>query len=121
MTKAVATDQREHPRLAPTIIRVEVEYKGARRQGYLMNLSLGGAFLAVDEPPPKGAQSKLHVLLPWGVGECAIQARSAWRQRDDEDRPIGVGVKFVDVTEQTRDKLRSYLERYGELAAEITD
>ena len=42
----VATEQREHARvqLAPTIIRAEIEQGGERREGYLINVSLGARF-----------------------------------------------------------------------------
>lgn len=120
MTEAVATEKREHPRLAPTIIRAEVGRKGKRRQGYLMNVSLGGAFLAVENPPAPETAVEVHVLLPWGVGECRLKARSVWLQTDERERAIGAGVSFVGISEEAKEKLRSYLERYCELAAAIT-
>jgi len=123
MSKAVATDQREHPRLrlAPTIIRAEIERDGQNLEGYLINVSLGGAFLSMDEPPPDGATSELHVLLPWGVGECHVQAQSVWQQKDDLDRSIGAGIAFIDLTDDAKEKLRVYLQRFEKLSAEITD
>lgn len=123
MSKAVttATEQREHARFAPTVIRADVEREGERVQGYLMNLSLGGAFLALDEPLSPDTTLTLHVLLPWGMGECAVEARSVWEQRDHEGRAIGAGLSFEAPPEEALEKLRNYLERYAALAAEITD
>lgn len=120
MSEVVAIEQREHPRLAPAIIRVEVEYDGARRLGYLMNVSLGGAFLAVDDPPTPESKVRFWVLLPWGMGECRLEARVVWSQTDEDNRAIGAGVSFVDVSEDARRRLRSYLDRFLELAADIT-
>jgi hypothetical protein len=116
----VAIEQREHPRLAPAIIRAEVEHGGARRPGYLMNVSLGGAFLAIDDPPMPDSNVTFWVLLPWGMGECRLEARAVWAQTDEHNRAIGAGVSFVDVSEDSRRKLRSYLDRFMELAADIT-
>jgi hypothetical protein len=116
----VAIEQREHPRLAPAILRAEVEYGGARRLGYLMNVSLGGAFLVVDDPPMLESKVAFWVLLPWGMGECRLEARAVWAQTDEQNRAIGAGVSFVDLSEDSRRKLRSYLDRFVELAAEIT-
>jgi hypothetical protein len=120
MSEVVATELREFPRLAPTIIRAEVEREGTREQGYLMNVSLGGAFLAIESPPSPNEAVKIHVLLPWGGGECQIEARSVWLQTDERDRAIGAGISFVDVTEEAKRKLKSYLDRFDELAADIT-
>ena len=119
----VATDQREHPRvaLAPTIIRAEIEQGGERREGYLINVSLGGAFLTMTEPPAKNKTSKLHLLLPWGVGECKVKAKTAWQQKDDTKRVIGAGISFIDLTDDAKEKLQSYLDRYVELSAQITN
>jgi hypothetical protein len=122
MTK-VATEQREHVRvaLAPTIIRAEVEHGGKRREGYLINVSLGGAFLTMSEPPAKNKTSELHLLLPWGVGECRVTAKAVWQQKDDAKRVIGTGIAFVRLSDDAKSKLQSYLDRYVELAAEITN
>ena len=120
----VATEQREHARvqLAPTIIRAEkIEQSGERREGYLINVSLGGAFLTMTEPPKKNKMSELHLLLPWGVGECRVKAKAVWQQKDDTKRVIGAGVSFVDLSNDAKEKLQGYLDRYVELSAEITD
>lgn len=118
----VAAEQREHARvvLAPTVIRAEVDHGGERREGYLINVSLGGAFLTMNEPPPKNKISELHLLLPWGVGECRVKAKAVWQQKDDAKRVIGSGVSFVDLSDDARQKLQSYLDRYVELSAQIT-
>ncbi len=123
MSKVATAEQREHARvqLAPTIIRAEIERGGERREGYLINVSLGGGFLTMAEPPPKNKMSELHLLLPWGVGECRVKAKAVWQQKDDAKRVIGAGVSFVDLSDDAKQKLQSYLDRYVELAAEITD
>jgi len=118
----VATEQRENARIAltPTIIRAAIEQGGNRREGYLINVSLGGAFLTMCEPPKKNTMSELHLLLPWGIGECSIKAKAVWLQKDDQKLVIGAGISFVRLSDDAKDKLQSYLGRYVELAAEIT-
>jgi len=120
MTESVATELREHRRHAPTILRAEVERAGARQKGYLMNVSLGGAFLTVDEPPQPEEALVVHILFPWGMGECALEARAVWLQTDEQRRAIGAGLSFVEVSDDARRKLTGYLERFVELEAEIT-
>jgi hypothetical protein len=120
MSEAVATELREHRRHAPTILSAELEHDGARRKGYLLNVSLGGAFLAVDDPPRPDETVRVMVLLPWGMGECSLQARTAWVQTDERGRPIGAGLSFEKVSADAKGKLTRYLERFVELEAEIT-
>lgn len=121
MTEVTAIEKRRHVRLAPTIIRAAVEDANGLRQGYLMNVSLGGAFLVLEEPPPPEQTSELVILLPWGMGECRVKARSVWQQRDDENRPIGAGLSFIDLEEPTKERLRAYLDRFADLATQMTD
>ena len=63
MSNAIATDLREHGRVqsAPTIVRAEIEQDGKRREAYLINVSLGGAFLSVDDPPGKDVVTDLEI------------------------------------------------------------
>ncbi|MGH9332392.1 MAG: PilZ domain-containing protein, partial [Vicinamibacteria bacterium] len=98
MSQAVATELREHRRLAPTILRADVEWDGKRQQGYLMNVSLGGTFLTVEDAPSPESPLVLHILFPWGLGECRLDARAVWVQTDELGRSIGVGVSFVGVS-----------------------
>jgi hypothetical protein len=97
-----------------------VERAGARQKGYLMNVSLGGAFLTVDQPPSPEEALVVHILLPWGMGECALKARAVWVQTDEQRRAIGAGLSFVEVSDDAGRKLTAYLERYVELEAQIT-
>ena len=85
-----------------------------------MNVRLGGAFLAIGNPPSPDEAVRVHVLLPWGGGECQLDARSVWMQTDEQDRAIGAGISFLDVSDEAKEKLKGYLDRFVELAADIT-
>ena len=85
-----------------------------------MNVSLGGAFLTVDEPPSPDEELVVHILLPWGMGECALRSRAVWVQTDERHRAIGAGLSFVEVSDDAGRKLTRYLARFVELEAEIT-
>ena len=121
MIKTEVMEQRKDDRIAPTIIRADLQHDGQRRQGYLINVSLGGGFFTIDDPPSPNSVSELSMLLPWGLGDCRVKARSVWLQKDAEDRAIGAGVSFEDLSDEDREKLESYLARFNELAAQITD
>ncbi len=77
MSEAVATDVREHRRHAPTILTADLERNGARTKSYLLNVSLGGAFLAVEEPPRPDEIVGVHLVLP--VGYRGVLPQSAHR------------------------------------------
>ncbi len=123
MSHAINTDQREHSRLqlAPTIVRAEIEQDGKRREGYLINVSLGGAFLSIVDPPAKDTITDLHMVLPWGIGTCHVQANAVWEQTDDRERAIGAGISFIDLSTDAKHRLQSYLDRFKELSTEFVD
>ncbi len=122
MTKAVA-ELREHARvsLAPTMIRAEISREGAVREGYLVNVSLGGALLTMNDPPEKDERWDLYLLLPWGIGECRLSATCVWQQNNEESQCVGAGLSFDNLSADARAKLSRYLERFAELSGEITD
>lgn len=122
MSQTVA-EMREHARvtLAPSVVRSRITVGGEDHEGYLMNLSLGGAFLGMGEPPPVGTNVDLAVLLPWGIGECRLTASVAWEQQDESGRGVGSGVSFHDVSPLAQSQLRQYLKRFIELSEEITE
>jgi hypothetical protein len=62
----------------------------------------------------------VRILLPWGMGECSLDARSVWVQTDERGRAIGAGLSFENVSDDARRKLTNYLDRFVELEAEIT-
>ena len=50
------SDQRTKPRFGPLVVKAQVDIDGVVSDGYLTNISLGGAFLAIDGPPPIGVE-----------------------------------------------------------------
>lgn len=118
--RGAAIEERAHPRVAPTVLRTNVELDGEKREGYLLNVSLGGGFLVLRDPPGPEDKAELHVVLPWGLGECRLEARSIWCQTDERDRAIGAGIAFENLGEEARTKLQGYLDRFVALSAEIT-
>ena len=117
MSERASEDLRKHPRIGPTIIRVQVGMDGEHRQGYLTNLSVGGAFLSMSDPPPTDTIVELTFVLPWGFGECQTRAKTVWN-KTSPDRG-GVGLSFLDPGEEITAKLSTYLKRFEEMAARI--
>ena len=72
------------------------------------------------QPPRPDETVAVHILLPWGMGECTLKARAVWVQTDDSSRAIGAGLSFEEVSDDARRKLMSYLARFAELEGEIT-
>jgi hypothetical protein len=90
-------------------------------RGVARNISAGGMFIEIGEPPPIGSVVTVHFRIP-GSGEdiraraevkhhyclnfaCAGQPRSA----------RGVGLRYVEFVEDSGDRLRSTFTRHRTL------
>ncbi len=109
--------KRNHTRFGPLVIKAAFIVGSDRREGYLTNVSEGGAFLAVDDPPPLGTEVEIRAILPWRVGELRASTRVAWRSQGG--RISGVGLAFEELDPESRESLDAYLDKFTELAARI--
>lgn len=91
---ALATGAALEPRRGLRVpIRLPVSVRHARetRPGEIANLAVGGAFVAIAEPPEPGAA----ISLEFPIGERMLRVQALVAHRSDEARPlIGVGVAF---------------------------
>ena len=119
-------DKRSNRRFGPLVIKAQIDDASGLVEGYLTNVSEGGAFFAMDHPPAIGTEVSLRAALPWALGELRASAQVVWRQPPDtgatEDGTIvGVGVAFTKLDEESKDILERYLARFAELAAQLDD
>jgi hypothetical protein len=112
-------EKRIHPRFGPLVIKTLFAAGNDRREGYLTNVSEGGAFLAVDDPPLLGTEVEIRAILPWRLGELHAVARVAWRS--DGGKLSGAGLAFGKLEPEARRLLDAYLEKFTELAARIEE
>ncbi len=115
-------EKRLHPRFGPLVIKAVYATGSDRHEGYLTNLSEGGAFLAVDDPPALGTEVEILAVLPWRLGVLRATTRVAWRSRGGSERGgrlSGVGLAFEELDPRSRERLDAYLEKFAELAARI--
>jgi hypothetical protein len=118
------TEKRVHPRFGPLVIKASFTQGGVERAGYLTNVSVSGAFLAVESPPAPESEVELKAVLPWRLGELRASARVVWRSDGGDDRRsklAGAGLLFTRLDSAAERLLHGYLERFAELAAQIED
>lgn len=92
----------------PVELSATLELAGEKREGILRNLSLGGAFLAVElpEPPPTtGARAYIHFRIP--THEATISVGASIRWSSDE----GVGLQFDGLRAGEVWSLNKYFEQ----------
>jgi Tfp pilus assembly protein PilZ len=116
---------RKHQRISPLIIRAYYQYEGDSKEGYLLNLSQGGAFLATNEHLPIEEILHLRIDLPWDLGDVGVEAKVAWRstmhQPAPEESPEGLGLTFTELTPEASEKVQKFLDKFAQLAAQIDE
>jgi len=114
---------RKHPRLSPLVIRTKFRTHHSEGNGYLTNLSVGGAFLATEEPLHAEEAVDLSITLPWDLGTVAATAKVVWLTTEadgmNKQVPAGGGLVFSHLPPQTEEKLRSYMQKFADIAALI--
>jgi uncharacterized protein (TIGR02266 family) len=80
---------------------------------YAIDLSTGGLFLATEQSLPAGTPLRMEFILPTSESAIRCNALVAWvndpQQRKKPALPIGMGVKFLDLTLADMDALREYI------------
>jgi type IV pilus assembly protein PilZ len=96
----------------------EIESEDTFLYEYMTNLSHAGIFLATHNPLPVGTVTRLRFTLP-GEGEVAVKGRVAWinAYRPGRSNPNpGMGVEFLDLSENHKDKIVRIVKRLAILA-----
>lgn len=119
-------DKRTKRRFGPLVVKAKFDIGRGPEEGYLTNVSTGGAFLAMDDPPPDGTELSLVAALPWNLGELRARARVVWRNDPNSPDPArsaitGVGLAFTQLEEGCEEVLGAYLQRFAELAAQLDE
>lgn len=111
---------RGFPRVGPTIIRAKLATdEQGLGEGFLINLSLGGGFLASESPPRTGQPLSIAFELPWSLGEIQETIRIVWRRERDRYDDAGAGFEFVDLGSDAQARISRYLDRFERIAALI--
>lgn len=113
MTESSSANQRQHDRYSTDfLVSVDIVEDDGPRQGKCLNLSMGGLFIAMDPPLPRGTRVKLQLRLePSGVS-IYTEALVCWTRpkMPDPQFPPGVGVKFLDLAEKDKQTLAQTIE-----------
>jgi hypothetical protein len=97
-------DRRAHPRFK-TVNSVEVHPEGqaAPIRARTADLSIGGSFIEMPNPLPKGTQIKIGIWVNdtklWATGRVVTSTPG-----------FGIGVQFLEISEQDKSQLLRFLE-----------
>ncbi len=113
--------ERSHPRYGPTLIPASVLLGNETLDGHLTNLSEGGALFNGGTLPAAESLLMVRLTLPGDLGQIACRARVAWVGAHGETGLRGAGLAFIEMTNEARGRLASYLASYQRLADEYLE
>lgn len=116
-------EKRQYRRVGPIVIGAEFTLGERICHGYLVSLSEGGAFLATHETIAVGERMTLRVRLPWGMGELQSETEVVYTisefDRGPYDHSPGVGLVFLGLGSADKDRIRRYVAKFYQLAAQL--
>lgn len=83
-------------------------------EGEVMNISLGGAFVHCHEQPDFNETFRMVIKIPHSrqfLRATARMARSSIYNPDDADELPGIGIRFVEISEDDRQYIREVVAK----------
>jgi hypothetical protein len=113
VSAALSADDKLDPRSGlrvPISMRVEVTHDGVAAPGVIRNLSIGGAYVALTDPP----EPRAPIDLRFGVGDETLRLEAAvvYRQEATSGRAVsekGMGVAFRALDERQRTLVADFI------------
>ena len=111
-------EKRQHPRFS---IDLPIEYwpvnNSKSRPGRMVDVSEGGLLLHLSEPLEIGQNLGLNLFIDIGPDlesiEALVQVEVVWKDLYlGKDGDFRIGVKFVDISADDMDKLRTFLNTF---------
>jgi uncharacterized protein (TIGR02266 family) len=106
---------RGEPRL-PTSLGVRCRSGTGVKAGVLYNLSSGGAYVETPRPTPIGGHVEIEIALPSGIARARahVVSTNVPGNLQRAQLPLGMGVRFDDVDDDSRARLEAYLRERSE-------
>jgi c-di-GMP-binding flagellar brake protein YcgR len=112
-------ERRKHPRFS---VDLPIEYwqinKSKSRPGRMIDVSEGGLLLHLSEPLEIGQNLGLNLFIDIGPDldsiEALVRVEVVWKDLYlGKDGDYRIGVKFVDISPEDMDKLKTFLNTLG--------
>lgn len=113
MIEALGANLRQQPRFIDEQ-RVEVEFANREelKEAWTVDISKGGMFIRTPQPPPHGTRLEIKFQMP--DGRLVLTAEVVHVVDPESavafNQPAGVGVQFVDLSKEVREKIEAYVE-----------
>ncbi len=83
-------------------VPVVCEGGGLHLVEHATNLGAGGMFVHSEHPPQTGTVLDLSFTIPSIPGEFRVKGRVVWTRDPEEGGEAGMGIEFLDLTQEDR-------------------
>lgn len=93
-------------------------------KAYAKDISPGGLFISTNNPLKQGEKFHLRLQIPGLLEPMEIQCEVAWARLQEEQKstaPFGMGVKFIDLTDENRELLQPYIQTIAKLGVKTLE
>lgn len=102
------SERRQHDRKLVTL-QVDATTSKGHVTFYTSNMSRGGVYLNADEPAPPG--TIMDLVLNLSGRPVKVKGEIRWSREASENRPAGMGVQIVEISEDDQKILDEFLSR----------
>ena len=102
----------------PLVRKCQLTFPDGRAgTAFIVNVSVVGAYLAMDEIPPLGAQISVGFTFPGNSREIRASGAVVWlnprQQHPVHSLPPGVGLKFLGLADADRKRIETFVREYA--------
>ena len=106
--------ERRRARRYDVKLHADVSTEDAFLFAYVSNISEVGIFLATEKPQPVGTVLKLRFRPIESAESFEVEGEVVWinpvRDKAEENVNPGMGVKFINIDDETRDRILSLIK-----------
>ncbi len=105
----MGVENRKHERIdTEYLVHVTVPAGGNVLEGTCLNLSEGGLFVQMLDPPPQGSAHHMELRLEPIDQTVRVDGTVFWVRQEEPDSqlPPGVGMRFEGMSDETRGLIR---------------
>ena len=103
-------DRRQQTRV-PTTLEIMSSHSGIISSSRVTNLSIGGAFIATDNPLPVDETFSMQIQLPGVAAIMTVDARVVWTKSVSAAAKAGMGIEFANILPEHQENLAAFLEQ----------
>jgi type IV pilus assembly protein PilZ len=103
-------ERRVMPRV-DTSLEIAFRTAGVNRYSYMLNLSSGGLFIKTEQPLSIDVELEMSIQLPDDPEIMDIAGRVVWTKPESHAFPAGMGIQFIGLPPEYRQKIESFVEK----------